>query len=138
MIKNWLRKAMRNFLNDDMAAREYAIEVGRTNKMQDMLGSSSATLVAFKIDNGYLVRSMNHESVIHGERMGGFTYCADRQAIADHIVVAAAKEKLGIEPAWGATVSGPYTTAIGKGGTGHTVVSGRNTTQFFVNQGVSK
>jgi hypothetical protein len=138
MIKNWLRKTLRNILHDDVAAREYVIEAGRANKIQDMLGSSGAALVAFKIDNGYLVRTMNQESILHGERMGGFTYCADRQAIADHIVVAAAKEKLGIEPAWGGSISGQYTTAIGKGGTGHTVVSGRNTSQFFVNQGVSK
>ena len=138
MIRNWLRKTLRNILNDDVAAREYAIEAGRANKIQDMLGTSGAALVAFKIDNGYLVRTMDGNSIIHGERMGGFTYCADRQAIADHIVVAATKEKLGIEPAWGGSVSGPYTTAIGKGGTGHVMVSGRNTTQFFVNQGVSK
>lgn len=138
MIKNWLRKTLRNILNDDVAAREYAIESGRANKIHDMLGSSGAALVAFKIDNGYLVRTMDGNSIVHGERMGGFTYCADRQAIADHIVVAATKEKLGIEPAWGGSISGPYTTAIGKGGTGHTVVSGRNTSQFFVNQGVSK
>ena len=134
MIRNWLRKTLRNILNDDVAAREYAIEAGRANKIQDMLGTSGAALVAFKIDNGYLVRTMDGNSIIHGERMGGFTYCADRQAIADHIVVAATKEKLGIEPAWGA--SGFHGAIVSNSTIAKANLNPR--TQFFVNQGVSK
>lgn len=134
MIKNWLRKTLRNILNDDVAAREYAIESGRANKIHDMLGSSGAALVAFKIDNGYLVRTMDGNSIVHGERMGGFTYCADRQAIADHIVVAATKEKLGIEPAWGGSMFHGATVS-GKTIRHSDTVS---QSQLFVNQGVSK
>lgn len=70
----------------------------RTNKLHDMLSHNMAAMVAFKIDNGYIVRTMNPEIAYHGERSPGFAYCADHQAIADYIVSSAMRERLGVQP----------------------------------------
>jgi hypothetical protein len=73
------------------------VDSERTNKLHDMLSHNMAAMVAFKIDNGYIVRTMNPEIAYHGERSPGFVYCADHQAIADHLVSAAVKERLGLQ-----------------------------------------
>lgn len=73
------------------------VDSERTNKLHDMLSHNMAAMVAFKIDNGYIVRTMNPEIAYHGERSPGFVYCADHQAIADHLVSSAVKERLGLQ-----------------------------------------
>lgn len=93
-FKKWLAKA----------AYEGALENGpqllvseRANKLHDMFQNNMAAMVAFRIDNGYVVRCMNPDTIGRGERAPGFTYCADHQAIADHLVSSAAREKLGVQ-----------------------------------------
>jgi hypothetical protein len=54
--------------------------------------------VAFQIENGFLVRTLRrNEDHLGGRYPVGFVYCADHQAIADHIVSSAVKEKLGVQ-----------------------------------------
>ena len=65
-----------------------------STRLGDMFLDAGAAFVAFKIENGYVVRVHHHQ---HGVSGGGFTYCADHQAIADHIVAAAARDKLGVQ-----------------------------------------
>jgi len=91
-IKKWIGKVAAEQLYPT------APEVMRTtNKLQDMLADSGASIVAFQIENGFLVRTLRrHEDAIGG-RYPGFVYCADHQAIADHIVSAAVREKLGVQ-----------------------------------------
>lgn len=89
-FKRWLAAAAYEGL------RQQPEEV-RTNKLHDMFSNNMAAMVAFKIDNGYVVRCMNPDAVIHGERLPGFVYCADHQAIADHLVATAMKERLGVQ-----------------------------------------
>lgn len=69
----------------------------RTNKLHDMFQNNMAAMVAFKIDNGFVVRTMNPDAAYAGERIQGFVYCADHQAIADHLVSSAVREKLGVQ-----------------------------------------
>lgn len=64
--------------------------------MERMFGNCSPAVVAFRIENGFVVRTMHQEEVYEGKRQGGFTYCKDHQAIAEHIVASEAKRKLGI------------------------------------------
>lgn len=73
------------------------VESERTNRLHDMLSHNMAAMVAFRIDNGYIVRTMNPDVAYHGERSPGFIYCADHQAIADHLVSSAVKERLGLQ-----------------------------------------
>lgn len=73
----------------------YPSEVRASTQMERMFGDCAPAIVAFKIDNGYVVRSMNtgpqHEI---GSYASGFTYCKDHAAIADYIVSEAAREKV--------------------------------------------
>jgi hypothetical protein len=69
----------------------------RINKLHDMFSSSMPAMVAFKIDNGYVVRCMNPEAMLQGGRIPGFAYCADHRAIADYIVTQAMKNRLGAQ-----------------------------------------
>jgi len=88
-IKRWIR----NIINEQLAQ---PVEQHRP-RLGDMLADAGAAIVAFKIENGYVVRVHNREAAMAGVGHGGFTYCADHQAIADYIVTAAAKDKLGVQ-----------------------------------------
>jgi hypothetical protein len=91
-IKKWIAKVA--------AEQLYAPspEVMRTtNRLQDMLSDSGASIVAFQIENGFLVRTLRHNEDKIGGRYPGFVYCADHQAIADHIVSSAMKDRLGVQ-----------------------------------------
>jgi hypothetical protein len=67
-----------------------------TSDMERMFGNCSPAVVAFKIENGFVVRTVNQEEMYEGRRQGGFTFCKDHQEIAEHIISAEAKRKLGI------------------------------------------
>ena len=88
-IKKWIAKIAHDGLNQ--------LDVQRTNKLHDMLQNNMAAMVAFKIDNGYIVRTMDPEAAYAGERTHGFVYCADHQAIADHLVSSAMRDRLGVQ-----------------------------------------
>lgn len=92
-FKRWLAQAAYEGLQQNSAR----IEDVRTNKLHDMFQNNMAAMVAFKIDNGFIVRTMNPEEAYSGARMPGFVYCADHQAIADHLVSSAMKDKLGVQ-----------------------------------------
>jgi hypothetical protein len=88
-IKKWIAKIAHDGLNQ--------MDVQRTNKLHDMFQNNMAAMVAFKIDNGYVVRCMNPDAMIHGARVPGFVYCADHQAIADHLVSSTMRDRLGVQ-----------------------------------------
>lgn len=64
------------------------------NDMERMFGSVAPAIVAFRIDNGFVVRTINQQELYEGGMVGGFTYCKDHSAIAEHIVAAEVKRKL--------------------------------------------
>ena len=91
-FKRWLAKAAYDGLQSSPR-----IEETRTNRLHDMFSNSMPAMVAFKIDNGYVVRCMSPEAAYSGERIPGFVYCADHQAIADHLVAHTMKDRLGVQ-----------------------------------------
>ncbi len=91
-IKKWIAKvAAESMYPQPMEA------IRTTNRLQDMLSDSGASVVAFQIENGFLVRTMRHNEDKIGGRYPGFVYCADHQAIADHLVSSAMKDRLGVQ-----------------------------------------
>jgi hypothetical protein len=89
MFRGWIKSMIRE------AARE---DVRESTAMERMFAHQMPAIVAFKINNGYVVQSMDTSVEAAGHRSTGFTYCKDHQAIADHIVTASAKDKLGLQP----------------------------------------
>ena len=89
-IKKWIAKVAHDGRNQ--------LDIQRTtNRLHDMLSESGASVVAFQIENGFLVRTLRHNEDKIGGRYPGFVYCADHQAIADHIVSSAMKDRLGVQ-----------------------------------------
>jgi hypothetical protein len=90
-LKRWLAAAAVEGL------QETKDEV-RNSRMHEMFKSNMPAMVAFKIDNGYVVRCMNPEAaMLSVERSLGFVYCADHRAIADYIVTQTMKTRLGVQ-----------------------------------------
>jgi hypothetical protein len=92
-IKQWFGKSLLSLIQ---GSNQPAEEL-RVNRLHDMFSNSIPAMVAFKIDNGYVVRCMNPDAAYTGERTPGFVYCADHQAIADHLVAHAMKDRLGVQ-----------------------------------------
>jgi hypothetical protein len=92
-IKQWFGKSLLSLIQ---GSNQPAEEL-RVNRLHDMFSNSMPAMVAFKIDNGYVVRCMNPDAAYTGERTPGFVYCADHQAIADHLVAHAMKNRLGVQ-----------------------------------------
>lgn len=92
-IKQWFGKSLLSLIQE---SKQPAEEL-RVNRLHDMFSNSMPAMVAFKIDNGYVVRCMNPDATYTGERTPGFVYCADHQAIADHLVAHAMKDRLGVQ-----------------------------------------
>ena len=98
-IKSFFGKGLASLLNEhhkhaNMLAE--AASVRPATDMERMFGNCAPAIVAFRIENGFVVRAVNQEELYEGKRQSGFTYCKDHQAIAEHIVASEAKRKLGI------------------------------------------
>ena len=97
-IKSFFGKGLMSMLqaHQDQANRALGAQATISTDMERMFGNCSPAVVAFRIENGFVVRTMHQEEVYEGRRQGGFHYCKDHQAIAEHIVASEAKRKLGI------------------------------------------
>ena len=81
-IKKWIRKVAYEVPPPS--------EVPQTrSRMYDMLVEANASFVVSRINNGYIV--FTTPNVMTDARPSGFTYCADHQALADHLLTVAAK-----------------------------------------------
>ena len=94
-IKSWFGRNLYKMLQE--TKREQEADVKAVQDMERMFGSASPCVVAFRINNGYVVRTVSDGDLI-SHRQSGFTYCKDHAAIADHIIASAAKEKMGLQP----------------------------------------
>ena len=95
MFAGWFKKKIQAALKE----MHDVPEVRRTTAMEEMFGRTLPTIVAFKINNGFVVQAQDTPSIAqYGElRQSGFTFCKDAEAIAEHIVSSAVKEKLGVQ-----------------------------------------
>jgi len=97
---SWLSKWLHRQVQDEERQEKMAAMVTPSTAMERMFGDCAPAMVAFKIDNGYVVRTMDvsAENMLsgHNVRSTGYHYCKDHAAIADHIVTEAAKEKMGL------------------------------------------
>jgi hypothetical protein len=93
MFDSYFKKLIRKVLNEDRTD----VPTPTTEAMRNQLLDSSPSIVAFRISNGYVVRVHNPHDYKLGTIGPGFTYCKDAQAIAEHIVASAMKDKLGVQ-----------------------------------------
>ena len=97
-IKSFFGKGLASMLqaHQEQTNRTLGAQVAVATDMERMFGNCSPAVVAFRIENGFVVRTVHQEEAYEGRRQGGFTYCKDHQEIAEHIISAEAKRKLGI------------------------------------------
>lgn len=95
-IKKYFGKKLLDLVRQADHDERGTVESSRVNKLHDMFNGCMPAMVAFKIDNGYVVRSMNAEELYAGGRAGGFAFCKDHAEIAEYIVASEAKRKLGV------------------------------------------
>jgi hypothetical protein len=94
-MKGWIAKKMMAAMREVNEA-EHSVPRVATG-MDQMFNGSSPAIVAFRIENGYVVRTIHHSDAYEGARVGGFTYCKDHIEIANHIISDEAKRKLGVQ-----------------------------------------
>lgn len=96
MLGGWFKKKLQAALRE---MHEATPEVRRTTAMEEVFGRTLPAVVAFKINNGFVVQTQDMSSVAQyvEARQGGFTFCKDAEAIAEHIVSSAVREKIGIQ-----------------------------------------
>ncbi len=96
MLGGWFKKKLQAALRE---MHDTPPEIRRTTATEEMFGRQIPAVVAFKINNGFVVQSNDASHVAqYGEvRSSGFTFCKDAEAIAEHIVWSAVKEKLGVQ-----------------------------------------
>ncbi len=82
--------------HQERANRTLGAQVREATEMERLFGGASPAIVAFRINNGFVVRTIDMDANYVGGRSTGFTYCKDHQEIAEHIISAEAKRKLGI------------------------------------------
>jgi hypothetical protein len=97
-IKSFFGKGLASLLEAHHGEnnRLLGAQVTAATEMERMFGNCSPAVVAFKIENGFVVRTVSQSELYEGKRQSGFHFCKDHQAIAEHIVASEAKRKLGI------------------------------------------
>ena len=96
MLGGWFKKKLQAALRE---MHEQQPEIRRTTATEEMFGRHLPAVIAFKINNGFVVQANDAAHLAqYGEvRSSGFTYCKDAEAIAEHIVSSAVKEKIGVQ-----------------------------------------
>ncbi len=97
-IKSFFGKGLASMLqaHQEQTNRTLGAQVAIATDMERMFGNCSPAVVAFRIENGFVVRTVHQEEAYEGRRQGGFTYCKDHQEIAEHIIASETKRKFGI------------------------------------------
>ena len=96
-VKGFFGKGLASLLQAHQSDMNRSIENVRVaTDMERMFGNCSPAVVAFKIENGFVVRTLDMRREVEGHMQGGFHYCKDHQEIAEHIIATEAKRKLGL------------------------------------------
>ena len=87
---------MRKWIKKWLFGGEHLVEMEDTRPAYDSL-RHQGSIQAFKIGNGYIMRVVSADIIMHNERVPNLHYCKDHQEIADYIIQQAAIQKLGAE-----------------------------------------
>lgn len=96
-LRGFFGKGLASLLQTHQAEANRLVDNVRVSTdMERMFGNCAPAVVAFKIENGFVVRSLDLRREMEGMTNGGFHYCKDHQEIAEHIIATEAKRKLGL------------------------------------------
>ena len=96
-LRGFFGKGLASLLQTHQAEANRLVDNVRVaTDMERMFGNCAPAVVAFKIENGFVVRTLDLRREMEGMTNGGFHYCKDHQEIAEHIIATEAKRKLGL------------------------------------------
>ena len=95
-LSKWLYRMVQRGERDLVNSSTDAIRPA--SNMERMFGDCAPALVAFRIENGYVMRVVDTSLHMSGTTPSGFVYCKDHAAIAEHIITEAAKQRLDLDP----------------------------------------
>lgn len=96
-LRGFFGKGLASLLQTHQAETNRLVDNVRVSTdMERMFGNCAPAVVAFKIENGFVVRTLDLRREMEGMTNGGFHYCKDHQEIAEHIIATEAKRKLGL------------------------------------------
>lgn len=91
MLRRWLGIATDNQLTDT-----YEEEVKRAHYIGGSLSETAAAISAYKISNGFIVRTIDKSVINRSMQLPQFTFCKDQKEIADFIIAESARHALGV------------------------------------------
>jgi hypothetical protein len=94
MIKRFLRRWLG--VEDAVAPDNYEGLIRTNNYLGSTLAETAPTISAYKISNGFIIRTTNKMLINQTMTLPQFTYCKDAEAIANHIVADTAREAIGV------------------------------------------
>ena len=94
MIKRFLRRWLG--VEDAVAPDNYEGLIRTNNYLGSTLAETAPTISAYKISNGFIIRTTNKMLINQTMTLPTYTYCKDAEAIANHIVADAAREAIGV------------------------------------------
>lgn len=93
-IRGYIGKKLMSLMRHAEVAETLAPSPRVNSDMERMFGAATPAIVAFRIDNGFVVRTVSNQEMYEGGVVGGFTYCKDHTEIAEHIVATEVKRRL--------------------------------------------
>lgn len=95
MIKKIVRKWL-GIADEQCPVDTFEEDIRRNNIISSTLNESAPAITAYKINNGYIVRTMDKSLINKTMAMPQFTYCKDAKDIAEHIIAESARQTLGV------------------------------------------
>lgn len=91
-----LKKTIRKWLGIAPEPDHYEATLRDVREANSALSESGPAIMAYRISNGYIVRTFDRSVINRTMAMPTLTYCKDHKEIAEHIVAEQARSTLGV------------------------------------------
>ena len=91
-----LKKMIRKWLGIAPEPDHYEATLRDVREANSALSESGPAIMAYRISNGYIVRTFGRSVINRPMPMPTLTYCKDHKEIAEHIVAEQARSTLGV------------------------------------------
>jgi hypothetical protein len=108
-----IKRMIRRWLGIAPEPDYYEATLRETREANSVLSESGPAIMAYRISNGYIVRTFDRGVINQTMKMPVLTYCKDHTDIAEHIVAEQARTALGVGHQYELKLSGGSVTARG-------------------------
>lgn len=90
-----IRKTLRKWLG--IVGEPHPVDIHEeTRNALSVLGDSGPSIMAYRIANGYIVRTFDRSLINQTMKMPVLTYCKNHTEIAEHLIAESARTSLGV------------------------------------------